>query len=268
MFTPSPQNDRPAAVQLIVSQQRMRPAIGTLCAIEASGPAQSVCHGIDAAFAAISYVEKYMHPTRSGSDLTRLNNSRGARVEISAATWDVLATAHHLYRLSEGVFDPCLPSHPGCLHDLELLPDSSAICHAPLALDLGGIAKGYAIDQAIHALQQAGCNKGMVNAGGDLRIFGESSQEILIRTQQPGVTRITLKNAALAVSEMFPTNRPLEHQGYYQKKADKIHAREQVAVVAEQAMIADALTKCAMFCTDAILANMLAVLNAKCVTLA
>ena len=42
----------------------------------------------------------------------------------------------------------------------------------PLALDLGGIAKGHAVDRAVAALRAGGARAGRVNAGGDLRVFG------------------------------------------------------------------------------------------------
>ena len=41
-----------------------------------------------------------------------------------------------------------------------------------LWLDLGGIAKGYAVDEAVRVLQRQGLRAGIVNAGGDLRCFG------------------------------------------------------------------------------------------------
>lgn len=41
-----------------------------------------------------------------------------------------------------------------------------------ISLDLGGIAKGYAVDRAIESLQSIGITNAMVKAGGDLRIIG------------------------------------------------------------------------------------------------
>jgi len=46
------------------------------------------------------------------------------------------------------------------------------IPHAPVHIDLGGIAKGYAVDRALMALRTAGCRGALVNAGGDLAVFG------------------------------------------------------------------------------------------------
>jgi thiamine biosynthesis lipoprotein len=41
-----------------------------------------------------------------------------------------------------------------------------------MRVDLGGIAKGYAIDKAVEAMQKAGATGGMVDIGGDIRCFG------------------------------------------------------------------------------------------------
>jgi thiamine biosynthesis lipoprotein ApbE len=45
-----------------------------------------------------------------------------------------------------------------------------------LIVDLGGIAKGFAVDRAVKALKCAGLASGVVNAGGDLRVFGLKSE--------------------------------------------------------------------------------------------
>ena len=50
-----------------------------------------------------------------------------------------------------------------------------------MLLDLGGIAKGFAVDQAIHALRRGGCSEAIVNAGGDLRRFGRTPHPIYLR---------------------------------------------------------------------------------------
>jgi thiamine biosynthesis lipoprotein len=244
------------------TEQRMRPVMGTFGVIEARGARPVVHSAIEAAFTALAHVEQCMHPTRAGSGLARLNESTDTLIKIDSATWQVLAAAHVLYSLSGGVFDPCLPHRPGSLRDLELLPDSSAMAHAPMAIDLGGIAKGYAIDQAILELQKAGCDSGMVNIGGDLRVFGDQSREIVIRTALTEPASVSLHNVALAVSERDAANRPVEHQGYYRRNGSDVFGPPCAAVLAQQAMMADALTKCVLLCRDDVLASMLAVLNA------
>ena len=50
-----------------------------------------------------------------------------------------------------------------------------------LTADLGGIAKGFAVDCAINALKKADVQAGLVNAGGDLRVFGLQKESVRIR---------------------------------------------------------------------------------------
>jgi FAD:protein FMN transferase len=231
----------------LLSQRRMRPLMGTLCVIEACGVAQPVHAAIEQAFSAMTFVEQCMHPTRAGSDLVRLNDSVRQRLKIDQQTWAVLQLAQQIHASSGGVFDPCLQHQPGCLRDVELLPDSTVLCHVPVAIDLGGIAKGYAIDRAISALQAAGCVSGMVNAGGDLRVFGRQSQKILIRLRDQQMLELELCDQAVAVSDVHTADRPSEHQGYYWRNKNDAPTQQQVAVLAGQAAIADALTKCVIY---------------------
>ena len=53
----------------------------------------------------------------------------------------------------------------------------------PLWIDLGGIAKGYAVDCAVAQLWAQGASRGCVNAGGDLRVLGSEPTRIYLRTE-------------------------------------------------------------------------------------
>ncbi len=91
-------------------------------------------------------------------------------MRIGRGTREVQRFAQQLHARSAGVFDPCLPQRPGRIADLEITA-FAAICDAPLELDCGGVAKGFAVDCAVAALQAAGCQAGIVNAGGDPEEF-------------------------------------------------------------------------------------------------
>ncbi len=76
-----------------------------------------------------------------------------------------------------------------------------------MAFDLGGIAKGYAIDQAIAILREHGVIMALVNAGGDIRVFGTKAdgtpwrvgiQHPREKTEITGV--VSLSDAAVATS--------------------------------------------------------------------
>jgi len=57
----------------------------------------------------------------------------------------------------------------------ELHPDSIMKYDDNAQVDLGGVAKGYGIDQAVKAMQSAGVKGGLVNIGGDIRCFGKNT---------------------------------------------------------------------------------------------
>lgn len=225
---------------------RLRVGLGTFVSLEAEAPTHQVAQsGIDRAWTAIQRIDKLLHPTRPGSDLQRISKaSPGEALEVDAWTHQLLEIAHHVHVATKGVFDPCLPVRRGRLSDLELLDANRVRAHRPLSLDLGGIAKGYAVDRAVQALREAGCSAGFVNAGGDLRSFGRLR---LIRCLPIG-RAVRLRDGSLAASQPAAPARPTGHRGYYRRATGssgrscvKPHA---VAVVqAPTAALADALTK-------------------------
>ena len=227
--------------------RRMRILMGTGVVIEAWAPGADA---LESAFAAMARIERLMHPSRPGSDLARINSlQRGESVRVDADTWEVLELAHRLHAASGGVFDPCLPRAPGCMSDLQLRGPDRVSSRARVALDLGGIAKGYAVDRAIAALGAAGCHKALVNAGGDLRVLGDETVWMRATGRSAGreaLTPLALRDAALAVSELDAPARPSEHCGYYCRGTRRAPHCTYAAVGASQAVVADALTKCVL----------------------
>lgn len=65
---------------------------------------------------------------------------------------------------------------PPSLNDLRLDPPWLYTTRADLSLDFGGIAKGYALDEGIKRLQRLGIQHAIINAGGDLKVLGESNE--------------------------------------------------------------------------------------------
>ena len=252
--------------------KRLRIVLGTWVAIEAmAADADEELSAIEAAYAVIGAVATRMHPTRPGSDLAAINSAPlHTPVEVQPDTWQLLKLAQRLYAATGGVFDPCLPSRPGRLPDIEIGSEEedeepTVICHAPVCLDLGGIAKGHAIDRAIATLIAQGCESGLVNAGGDLRVFGDRKDTILLRRGRE-FHPMDLENSALAVSDLDATERPEEHQGYYRRvspacgevgRAIPTPERRYAAVIAQEAVIADALTKCVLLCPSDLAARAL-----------
>ena len=260
----NPQGNAPRAVHV----RRMRIGLGTWVVIEAtSGSASCALRGLEAAFGRIRHVEERMHPEREGSDLRRLRDApAGTAVAIDPATWAVLSFAQRLFELSGGVFDPCLPHVAGRLCDLELSSHALkpwARARVPLSIDCGGIAKGYAVDCALEALRAAGCLGGLVNAGGDLRVYGPGLRTLLLRGPDGNYMPCELREAALAVSDLNATNRPAEHRGYYVRESRVGGPKRYAAVRAPKAMVADALTKCVLLCSPAVALTLMRELSAE-----
>ena len=252
--------------------QRLRPLLGTFVAIEAdAASAARVEQAVAAAFAAVVRVAGLMRPATVGSDVQRVSQARaGEAVRVDAWTHEVLKLAADLSRESGGVFDPCRPTKPGRMRDLELGEPGVVVCRAPVALDLGGIAKGFAVDRAIDELAAHGCTAGLVNAGGDLRVFGGRPRAVLARGESAaaGGLQIELADGALAVSAPRSASSPAEHVGYYVGTSGVSVVGCWVAITAPEAAVADALAKCAMLAPPELVAALLLRRRARAITAA
>lgn len=239
----------PPRADLPVILRRTTVALGTFVTLEAD--ASSAWNGVellDRACDVFESVDELMHPTRDGSDLALIAAAHpGQSVRIRPWTFDLLTLCVQLWRDSGGVFDPCVPERPGRLHDIELQsPDCVQIHRKSVAMDLGGIAKGFAIDRAIDLFARAGCSSALVNAGGDARVLGLQSQNFELRIGGTFVRNVALTNEAIAVSEPRTERSPSGHRGFYLPATGEQVAGGAVAVCAPTASIADALTKCAL----------------------
>jgi FAD:protein FMN transferase len=231
---------------------RLRVALGTFVAIDAQADGENVAQrGVEAAFQAICTVQRLMHPTR-GTDLTALTDcASGTAVALHPWTWEVLELCARLNRASRGLFDPCLSTAPGRFADLRLLDRHRVSIRAQVHVDLGGIAKGYAVDRAVDALRAAGCSGGLVNAGGDVAAFGPQSYPIVCVDAAGAESIIQLRDGAVATSDATPTRiRPSEHRGYYHGLDRALSVAGKVTVRAASAALADGLTKCLLCGAD------------------
>jgi thiamine biosynthesis lipoprotein len=155
----------------------------------------------EAAFGAIADIERAMSAHRPESDLGRIARAApGSTVAVDPHTTVVLKLAQHWHSLSRGAFDPCaagarlamLNRRPafhevagarGSLRDLQTLSSTEVRLERPLQIDLGGIAKGYAVDLAIETLRRWGVESALVNAGGDMRSLGRRAWPVEVRGQ-------------------------------------------------------------------------------------
>ncbi|MBS0391923.1 MAG: FAD:protein FMN transferase [Comamonadaceae bacterium] len=216
--------------------RRARPLLGTL--VEIGVPQGTGADAaLQAAFAGVQRVQSCMSRFEPDSDVARFAAlPAGASMQVAPETAAVLQAACALQRDSGGLFDITQGRAPdGWCCDGRSLHKRAAAA----SFDLGGIAKGYAVDCAVQALQRLGCAAGWVNAGGDLRAFGAVQLPVLLRDEDGGGLRpfVELGDAAFATSHFGARRR----SQIWAAGGRGVAAH--VSVAAPSCLWADALTK-------------------------
>ncbi len=157
----------------------------------------------DEVFAEIERLEMLFSRSTETSDVSRINASAGEKpVQVSDEVLYVTRRAVEYAEMTDGAFDPSIaplidlwgflgqefrvPSGTE-LKEALLLVDytmieidrgSSAVFlpQGEMALELGGIAKGYIVDRALEMLRSAGIEHAFVNAGGDIGLIGSNPE--------------------------------------------------------------------------------------------
>jgi len=244
--------------------ERATPVFGSLASVCAQGcDRRSIALAVSAAFDALRHVHSLMSFHEPTSELSLLNREACARgVAVSRHTLSVLSRAQLVSEVSDGAFDPTiaplavaagqLPRPPGApdpdpeasWRDVRLDTRARTVSFArPLWLDLGGIAKGYAVDLAVTVLRRCGVTQGSVNAGGDLRAFGPCSEVVLVdhgRGRDPPDRAVRLQNASLAGSGGAADN---QLAGHFDGRTRRAAPASFAVVMARRCVYADALTK-------------------------
>jgi thiamine biosynthesis lipoprotein len=234
---------------------RAQPLLGTFVEISAHGlPQPELSAAINAAFAVIQQIHNLMSFHEADSDISRINHAPiGQAVTVHDWTYQVLQRTVELHQISDGVFDVTAPN-PSGQQNINLRPDYQVSrAYEQSQINLGGIAKGFAVDRALDVLKQSGATQALVNAGGDIAGFGPSPQLVSIRDpRDPRLMLIetTLSNQALATSA-----RPFDlHETHATSLSAILDPRSGTpaaqiigaSVKAPTCMIADALTKIVM----------------------
>jgi len=254
---------------------RARMLMGTVVEIKVDGPdAERFEAAVTEAFNAMERIERLMSPHVPDSDVSRLASAAGP-VRFAPETLEVLQIALEVADVSAGAFDPTLGRLVrlwGFAEGAPRLPEPAEIQAAVagpgttgleivgrlvskesphVVLDLGGVAKGYAIDRAVEVLAAAGAGHAAVNAGGDMRLLGDRHGRPwkigIQHPRQPGNVLGVLELSDRAVVTSGDYERAFEQGGvrYHHildprtgYPADRCQA---VTVVADHAAIADAL---------------------------
>lgn len=132
---------------------------------------------------------------RADSDISRVNTAEGSRIAVAPETIAILREAIAWWRATEGLFDPTVLkalvaagydrdfavghgpildglAAPGCTGIV--LDDELGLVQLPpgVAIDLGGIGKGSAVDHVVGSLRHL--DGGLIDLGGDLRVWGDA----------------------------------------------------------------------------------------------
>lgn len=257
------------------SVRRARPLLGTFVEITVEAARRrEIDAAIDAAFEAVARAHELMSFHEPESDIGRLNREAGQRpVAVDAWTFEVLEAAVEMHRRSNGRFDVTvapdlqalglLPSVEGnfpaarglaSTGAIELLPNRTVrFRSAGVMVDLGGIAKGFAVDRAIEAMRGFDVSGGLVNAGGDLRAFGKGARTVDVRDPRNphrSICRIEIEEKALASTarrfDLIDGTTSGTSAVIDPSTGNPAAGIDGATVRAGSCMIADALTKVAM----------------------
>lgn len=176
-----------------------RELMGTAVSVELWAPGNMDGDAlVEAVFTELARLDRMMNPWNADSELSRINREAAAGpVSTSAEIIEVVQRALHYSRLSDGAFDISFASvgqhydyrkgelpNPRQMQAGRANIDYRAIeidtgrreirfTRPGLQIDLGGIAKGYAVDRGIALLRAGGVTSAIVSAGGDSRILGD-----------------------------------------------------------------------------------------------
>lgn len=251
--------------------KRCQPLLGTFVEItlRSEKSETSLHQHATKAFELIRCVHHMMGFHDPDSDVSRLNRcGHVAPLRVHPWTYHVMNEAVRLSRETEGAFDitvaprlvssGLLPRHAaytslaeaGRWEDIQLLDGCSVAFRQPLQIDLGGIAKGFAVDKAMDYLSTLGLDGAIVNAGGDIRVLGRVDSRVAIRDprdpHRAGVPSVMLRPALATSAAYF-----VKQRSGLSKVTAIMHPRTgkpmksniSVSVFSQTCIEADALTK-------------------------
>lgn len=250
--------------------------MGTRVAVELwhSDPAQAERCSAQV-IAEMERIDARMSTYKASSELSRINdNAANTDVELSDELQYLISRSIYFSEISHGAFDityasvgyrydyrkhqqpsaewltdrlPAIDYRHIQLHDGKIHFGNPAV-----RIDLGGIAKGYAVDRAIGLLRQCGISQAMVSAGGDSRIIGDrEGRPWIIGIQHPrdpdGIAlRLPLADSAVSTSgdyeRYFIDHGVRIHHIINPKTGRSASASWSATVIGPDAMTTDALS--------------------------
>jgi thiamine biosynthesis lipoprotein len=258
---------------MLNSLARCKPLLGTFVDVTLSGHISNdeLITLSNNVFDEIARIHNMMGFHEPSSELSRLNKAlltnTNTAIKMSNEMQKVLELALHLSVQSNGLFDVSiaptlvidkqLPNHlhiSGTRDFLDLLGNSNNLAindnyltnNRPVCIDLGGIAKGFAVDCAIKKIPTG--IEFSINAGGDLAISDWKHQQVAL---QYGKSAKAIKQVNMLASSLA-TSGDYNHGGNHiikpkntnvSSRAKPVKFKGCVSVFSDNTMLADALTK-------------------------
>jgi len=208
----------------LVEVDRTVPAFGSYLRVRVLGETRPVAESAAAeALREMHRLDSLWSSFSDGSEVVRLNRQR--RLRVSAETRELVAAGISAGEKTGGAFDITIQPLAAAwgFHDgRHRVPDSSELARLTRGvgfrrvglkgdtvelgdsamLDLGGIAAGAAVDRGVEVLKAAGAKQGLIDAGGDIRVFGDRTWRIGVQDPRgEGVVRVLrLREKAVSTS--------------------------------------------------------------------
>ncbi len=246
--------------------------MGTECEITVYYRGGTPRRAVREAFRAIEKIDSLASFFSPHSDVSRIN--RGEDFIPSPHTIRIVKEAIRVGDITEGAFDitcgPIMDLWESFRDDVDPAPEEIKKAKAlvdyrkidttegkiripeGMRIDLSGIAKGYATDLAVQVLIENGVRAGLVNCGGDIKVFGNRTFNIGVRHPRgKGLERvIEVKNTSIVTSG--------DYESYFIRDERRFHhiidpstgyptdGAIAVTVITESALFADGLATALM----------------------
>lgn len=182
--------------------------LGTVISIKIFDEQETNQMILNKAFDLIDTIENKLSKNIENSEISKVNRNAGEKpIQVSEGTFKVVSRGIYYSQISNGLFDITvaplvdlwgigsesarIPSQQEIIQVLELIDynklslsdeDCSIMLQSKnMAVDLGGIAKGYAADQIVDYLKDEGINHAVINLGGNICVLNDKPDGSLWR---------------------------------------------------------------------------------------
>ncbi len=232
--------------------------------------------GIEEAFSEFDRIVNKFTRFHPDSELSNLNRNAGSPTKVSDELYSLISHMLDLAQTTEGAYDPTIidfleiygydsnydfsklnnPELDTFIQervrnrpswkDIEIIDDSKSInLQKTQRIDLGGIGKGYAIDQAFNILDKF--NNFVIDAGGDIKVKGKNEQEkpwqIGLKhkdgTEEIIIAGLNIEGGALASSGSWVKKLKQFHHLINPHSGKPVEDISTVYVLASEAILAD-----------------------------